>query len=105
MPFSKQYELERQLYEARRRIQLDYNTNMRLSHKQGLAEGRAESRAEGRAEGMLNGIRVTLEARFGPEAARWFDNVSVPTDLDQLRDLIQRAATAATLDEFRAHLS
>ncbi len=38
-----QNELERERYEARRKAQLDYNTDMRVSRMKGLAEGKIET--------------------------------------------------------------
>ena len=53
-----QSDLERERYEARRKAQLDYNTDMKVARLEGREEGRQEGREEGRQEGREEGRRA-----------------------------------------------
>jgi len=49
---------ERELYEARLKLQRDQEMRLRAARQEGLAEGLAEGRAEGRTEGEARGRTV-----------------------------------------------
>jgi predicted transposase/invertase (TIGR01784 family) len=50
-----QTDLERERYEARRKAQLDYNTDMKAARLEGLAEGEAKGKIKGKIEGLAEG--------------------------------------------------
>jgi hypothetical protein len=49
---------ERELYEARRKWQLDYNTGMKVDRMEGREEGRQEGREEGEPIGRAQGEQI-----------------------------------------------
>ena len=58
-----QTDLKRERYEARRKAQLDYNTDM----KEARLEGHEEGRLEGRTEGEIRTIHVCERLLHRPE--------------------------------------
>src|SRR5262249_10472809 len=51
---------ERQLYEARRKAQMDYDWGLEGALAKGLTQGRAEGLVEGRTEGLVKGRAARL---------------------------------------------
>jgi hypothetical protein len=65
-------------------------------------EWRAEGREQGRIEAAAAAVLAVLEARFQSIAPDLADAITRTTDIPKLRAWLPAAATAATLDEFRA---
>jgi hypothetical protein len=61
-----------------------------------------EGREEGRLEQTKESIQTILQARFGEEPQNLQTALSGTNDIDTLKRWLRSAATAASLDEFRA---
>jgi len=72
--------------------------------EQGLRQGRTEGRQEGLIEGARDAVIDILEARFNKVPARLRRTLKSVDDGKQLRVLLRKAATAATLKEFEMNL-
>lgn len=67
-----------------------------------IAKGKVAGKAEGKAEQAVVSLVAVLEAKFGSLPAEVETAVRGCTDLDKLQAWTIQAATAATLDDFRA---
>lgn len=64
--------------------------------------GLARGRKEGRVEGQREALREFLEARFGILPDALTERIAALDDLDELKALTARAATAPSLEDFSA---
>jgi hypothetical protein len=105
------------LDELEREIQMPYITSIErkgiargreeglaLGRKEGLEEGRQEGRQEGLVLGLRDAAVAVLEARFDQVPAEIRSRIEGASDVEALKALHRRAATAATLEEFRQAL-
>ena len=84
----------RELYEARRKAELDYNSGMKGAFRQG--------KEEGLEEGLLLGIRMNLKSRFNlREDDPILKEIHRIKDLDRLTKILTQSAQAKTLEEFK----
>jgi hypothetical protein len=66
---------------------------------EGRLEGRLEGRQEGRAEGARTALLTVLQARFGDQAPPKPALLKLATSVEELEDLIAKAATAESVAE------
>ena len=84
----------RELYEARRKAELDYNSGMKGAFRQG--------KEEGLEEGLLLGIRMNLKSRFNlREDDPILKEIHRIKDLDRLTKILTQSVQAKTLEEFK----
>ncbi len=100
----------RELYEARRKAELDYNSNMNGAFRKGKAEGLEEGiekgiqkgKAEGIHEGIEKGIQLNLEARFGVKNDdSLMKEIRKIKDIERLKKILIQSAKAKTLAQFK----
>jgi hypothetical protein len=75
---------------------------MEQGMKQGMKQGEAKGRREGEAVGLKTGIALALKAKFGTAGSGLIARVKRMNDLERLRKIANRLATATTLDEVRS---
>jgi flagellar biosynthesis/type III secretory pathway protein FliH len=75
---------------------------MEQGMKQGMKQGEAKGRREGEAVGLKTGIALALKAKFGTAGSGLIARVKRMNDLERLRMIANRLATATTLDEVRS---
>ncbi len=96
----------RELYEARRKAELDYNSNMNGAFRKGKAEGFEEGiekgKAEGIHEGIEKGIQLNLETRFGvKDDDSLMKEIRKIKDIETLKKILIQSAKAKTLVQFK----
>jgi flagellar biosynthesis/type III secretory pathway protein FliH len=68
----------------------------------GRREGKAQGRREGEVAGLKTGIALALNAKFGSASSGLIARVERMNDLERLRMIADRLATATTIGEVRS---
>ncbi len=101
----------RELYESRRKAELDYASGISDSFREGLEKGIEEGREEGiekgREEGRETaylGIQLNLETRFNQDVDSLMKQVRKIKDMEKLKKILIASAKAKTLGDFKKSL-
>ena len=70
--------------------------------KQGMKQGMEQGMERGEAIGLKTGIALALKAKFGSKSSILIARVKRINDLQRLRGIADRLATATTIDEVRS---
>ncbi len=90
----------RELYEARRKGILDYNSNMSGAYNQGEAEGIRKG-IEKTIETVYLGIQINLEVRFNIKNDPIIQKIRKIKDIEKLKTILIHSAKAKTFPEFK----
>ncbi len=98
----------RELYEARLKAELDYNSGIRGAYRQGLQEGIEKGIEKGRQEGIEKtlktvylAIQLNLETRFHTNVSSLMSKIYKMKDLEKLEQILILSIQAKTLQEFK----
>ena len=97
----------RELYEARRKAELDYNSGMMGAYRKGLQEGiekGIEQGIEKTIKTIYLGIQLNLEVRFNVKDNLLMQRVRKIKDIEKLKKILILSAKAKTLAEFKKSL-
>jgi len=101
-------------------VKTDAEELIEIGERQGLEKGREEGLQEGRREGeqrgerrglqkglevLQKGILTALSMRFGPAPEPVGAAVRSVSETERLSDLLQRALTCGSLDDFQSGMS
>jgi flagellar biosynthesis/type III secretory pathway protein FliH len=75
---------------------------MERGKKQGMKQGLEQGMERGEAIGLQTGIALALKAKFGSKSSGLIARVKRINDLEKLRDIAEKLATATTIDEARS---
>ena len=96
------FEQEKQMPYVTSFERLGMERGMKRGVQQGMERGKAEGRREGEAAGLKTGIALALKTKFGSAGSGLIARVKRMNDLEKLRAVADKLATATTIDEVRA---
>ncbi|HNO24859.1 MAG TPA: hypothetical protein PKK94_17925, partial [Leptospiraceae bacterium] len=91
----------RELYEARRKAELDYFSGMTEAFEKGIEKGKTE----GIEEGLYLGIQLNLESRFNSKGNALLKKIRKLKDLNLLKKILVLSAKAESVQEIRDFLN
>ena len=91
----------RELYEARRKAELDYFSGMTEAFEKGIEKGKTE----GIEEGLYLGIQLNLESRFNSKGNALLKKIRKLKDLNLLKKILVLSAKAESIQEIRYFLN
>jgi len=97
----------RELYESRRKAELDYASGMDDAFKEGLEKGIEQGIEKGIEKGMEGfylGIQLNLETRFNLKDDSIIKQIRKIKDIDRLKKILIQSAKAKTFAEFKKSL-
>jgi predicted transposase/invertase (TIGR01784 family) len=97
----------RELYESRRKAELDYASGMSDAFNEGLEKGieqGIEKGIEKGLEGFYLGIQLNLETRFNLKEDSIMNQIRKSKDIEKLKKILIQSAKAKTFAEFKKSL-